>query len=134
MCGMAGSDPERPSGAAYSSSSLSAELEPLDEGVAVVVTGELDVVTAPKLDERIEHALRDRPPLLLIDLTGVTFLGSAGMTSLVAAHRIAGDTTTVRIVATGRSTARAMQIVGLDQQLAIFASREEALAHRPPSG
>ncbi|NKQ54484.1 STAS domain-containing protein [Amycolatopsis sp. K13G38] len=124
---MHGSDPER----SPSRSDLTAELEQLDEGLAVVVAGELDVVTAPRLDERIEHALERRPPLLLIDLTGVTFLGSAGMTSLVAAHRTAGDATAVRIVAVGRSTARAMQIVGLDQQLAIFPTREEALAHRP---
>lgn len=122
------SDPNSRPPASGLQSGVTVTVERLDEGAAVVVAGELDVLTAPKLDEQVSIALETRPPLLVIDLSEVTFLGSAGMSSLVSAHRMAGPATKVRIVAAGRTTARAMQIVGLDQQLPIYSTLGEAVA------
>lgn len=122
------SDADRGPHASGFPAGVTVKIEHRGPDTVVVVAGELDVLTAPKLDEQISVALESEPPLLVIDLTDVTFLGSAGMTSLVAAHRMAGTATTVRIVASGRTTARAMQIVGLDQQLPIYATLGDAVA------
>jgi RND superfamily putative drug exporter len=53
----------------------------------VVVTGELDLATAPAWRERIVAAEAADPETLVIDLRAVTFLDSAGMKELVAAQQ-----------------------------------------------
>lgn len=105
---------------------MTVRTERAGDAVVLAVSGEVDMITAPDLDAHTSHALQDRPPVLVIDLTEVTFLGSAGMSSLVAAGRDS-EGTAVRIVATGSATARPMQLVGLDQLLAIHPTREAAL-------
>ncbi|SFI69384.1 anti-anti-sigma factor [Amycolatopsis sacchari] len=100
------------------------------EGDAVVlrVTGELDLATAPKVQQKTDAALRERPPVLVIDLTAVTFLASAGMAVLVAAHRQAAPGTAVRVVAASRVTLRPLQLTKLTAELAVFPTTEQALA------
>ena len=93
----------------------------------VVVSGDIDMVTAPEVEKALITAVRARPDTLVVDLTGVAFLGSAGLTALVAARQEAGDATAVRVVAKGSATARPLQLTGLDQEIPLFATREEAL-------
>ena len=62
-------------------------LEQVPEGVVLAVTGALDLALAPTLRRTVERAARLRPVLLVIDLTAVTFLASAGMAELVRANR-----------------------------------------------
>jgi anti-sigma B factor antagonist len=109
-------------------SRMTIRTERTGDAVVLVVSGEVDMTTAPELDSQAGQALRNRPPVLVIDLSDVTFLGSAGMSSLVAAGQEGDGNTSVRIVATGAATARPMQLVGLDQLLAIHPTREAALA------
>src|ERR1700733_9440643 len=50
------------------------------DGVAVVsVSGEIDLVTAPALEQSIGAVVTDSPSALIIDLSGVEFLGSVGL-------------------------------------------------------
>ena len=49
------------------------------------VTGELDLATAPRLDEALAGARR--PSVVVVDLSGCTFLDSAGIRTLVGAAR-----------------------------------------------
>ncbi|HVW40939.1 MAG TPA: STAS domain-containing protein [Amycolatopsis sp.] len=93
----------------------------------VVVSGDIDMVTAPEFEKALISAVRERPDRLVVDLTGVAFLGSAGLTALVAARQEAGETTAVRVVAKSSATARPLQLTGLDQEIPLFATREEAL-------
>ncbi|MCU1450034.1 MAG: anti-sigma-factor antagonist [Acidimicrobiales bacterium] len=67
-------------------------------GTAVVaVTGEVDLYTAPRLWEAIDSAIAGAPRELVIDLNGVEFLDSSGLSVLVRAHKrlkpIAGSIT-----------------------------------------
>ncbi|MEU7786581.1 STAS domain-containing protein [Amycolatopsis sp. NPDC049159] len=100
-------------------------------GGAVVldVAGEVDLLSASVLSEGITAALADPPELLVIDLTGVSFLASIGITALLEARRSAGTATRVRVVAPERSVvARTLQLTGLREALAVTATRDEALA------
>jgi len=100
-------------------------------GGAVVldVAGEVDLLSASVLSEGITAALADPPELLVIDLTGVSFLASIGITALLEARRGAGTATRVRVVAPERSVvARTLQLTGLREALAVTATRDEALA------
>jgi anti-anti-sigma factor len=107
---------------------LTVTVERDGRSTVLVVTGELDMQTTSQLSSALTQALRDRPGLLVVDLSAVEFLGSAGLTSLLDAHESAGEHTDLRLVATSRVTLRPLQITGLDQRLAVFPSREEALA------
>lgn len=98
-------------------------------GAAVVlrVTGELDLLTTPTLAEACSRELRERPPVLVIDLTGVTFLASVGMSAIVAAHEEGGEHTKVRVVSGTRDTLRPIKVTGLDNLLSIHPTLESAL-------
>ncbi|MEV6642634.1 STAS domain-containing protein [Amycolatopsis sp. NPDC051371] len=98
-------------------------------GTAVLrVDGALDLALAPKLRRLAERAARLEPTVLVIDLTGVTFLASAGMAELVRAHRGRTGAAPLRVVATGRITLRPLQLTRLTDELAIYPSLSEALA------
>lgn len=47
--------------------------------VVIVVDGEIDSDTAPKLSTSLHRELEHAPAVLILDLTGVTFLGVAGL-------------------------------------------------------
>lgn len=98
------------------------------QAVVLAVTGDIDMVTAPEFEKALLAALRERPAVLVVDLGGVEFLGSAGLTALVAAHQEAGQRTRLRVVAASSATARPLQLTGLDQEIPVFPNRAEALA------
>lgn len=99
------------------------------DGTAVLrVDGALDLALAPKLRQLAERAARLEPAVLVIDLTGVTFLASAGMAELVRAHRGRTVPAPLRVVAAGRITLRPLELTRLTDELAIYPSLAEALA------
>lgn len=100
------------------------------EGDAVVlsVTGAVDEVTAPSLATHLDVVLTAQPPLLVVDLTAVEFMSSAGMNLLVETQRLTEPTpTTLRVAAAGTATSRPMRIIGLDRILELFASVSDAV-------
>ncbi|GHF47657.1 anti-sigma factor antagonist [Amycolatopsis bartoniae] len=97
------------------------------EGTVLAVSGDIDMVTAPEFEKQVLAVVRERPGTLVVDLGGVDFLGSAGLTALVAAHQEAGDHTELKVVAASSATARPLQLTGLDQEIPVFATRDEAL-------
>ena len=105
---------------------LAVAVERRGEAVVVQVSGELDLLTKPRLDDAAGQALREHPSLLVLDLTGVTFLGSAGMASLVAVRQAAGDLP-IRLAAADPVVVRAMEVVGLDQEFPLYPTCEQAL-------
>jgi anti-sigma B factor antagonist len=98
-------------------------------GAAVVmgVSGEVDVVTAPHLQEAIALALANRPAVLIVDLTDVAFLASAGMAVLVSSGLQAGEHTRFRVVAAGPVTFRPMELIGVTREIALYPTLEDAL-------
>ena len=80
----------------------------------LTVSGEIDSSSAPALRTRLDDVIDKGVIDLTVDLTGVTFLDSAGLCVLAAAHRRAsrGDVR-LRVLATTRAVIRPMQITGL---------------------
>ena len=54
---------------------------------SVVIRGELDIATVPRLQNVLDRVLVRRPRRLEIDLSGVTFLSVYAVSVLVATHR-----------------------------------------------
>jgi anti-sigma B factor antagonist len=98
------------------------------DGIAVLaVTGELDLVTAPRLNAVVVDVIAKAPAVLIIDLTDVGFLASAGMTALVVASDDVSEATRFAVVADGPATSRPMKLVGLDAVFTIYPSLDAAL-------
>jgi anti-sigma B factor antagonist len=54
----------------------------------VVVDGELDVLTAPLLEQRVRDQLVAGPAHLILDLESVRFLGCSGLSCLLGARKL----------------------------------------------
>jgi anti-sigma B factor antagonist len=96
---------------------LTVELSDPAPQARITVTGEVDSSSAPVLREHIDALLEGQLSELTIDLAGVTFLDSAGLCVLAAAHRRVGTDVTLRVLASSRAVIRPLQITGLWQLL-----------------
>lgn len=102
-----------------------------DNVVVVEVAGEVDLLTAPKLRSVLMDPLLVEPghgPVLVVDLSGVTFLGSSGLAVLAEAAEVAQDRGfLMRVVATSRTAQRPIEATGLTELFPVFADRSAAL-------
>jgi len=96
----------------------------------LVVRGEVDVATAPRVRTRILDLLEGGRPQLIVDLEGVEFLDSSGLGALVAGLKVArGREGDMRIVChRQRSVLKVLEVTGLDRILDCFESVEAATA------
>jgi anti-sigma B factor antagonist len=82
--------------------------------VRIRALGEIDSSSASSLRAELDAVLDGTPGEVVLDLTGVSFLDSAGLSTLAAAHRRAtADGTRLRVLASGRAVMRPLQITGL---------------------
>lgn len=101
----------------------------LDGGVVVLeVSGEIDMLTAPVLRQYLLKGLNEDCRHLVLDLRGVTFLGSSGLSVLVEATRLTENKhATLGLVCSNRSVIRPLEATGLTDVFAIHATREQAV-------
>jgi anti-sigma B factor antagonist len=98
------------------------------EGVAVVsIGGEIDLSTAPAFEAAIAGALDDDPPVLVIELSEVRFMASAGLRILAATHEKASESARIAIVANNAATSRPIQLTGLDKVMSLYPTLDDAL-------
>jgi anti-anti-sigma factor len=98
-------------------------------GIAVIkVDGDIDLATVPALEAAIDEALTTKPTGLVIDLSEVGFLASAGLQTLVATHHNVGESAQFAVVANSAATSRPIQLTGLDQIFALYSTLDDALS------
>jgi anti-sigma B factor antagonist len=105
-----------------------------DEGCyrVLYVSGELDLTTAPALRSRLIELIRGSAAALLVDLGGVTFCDSSGLSAAVAAERAAAtQRTPLAFVAANETVAKLFRITNLDQCLRIYGDLPAAVADLP---
>jgi anti-anti-sigma factor len=110
--------------------SVSVSVEDGDGGSRTVVrlAGEADVTTRA-LAEVLAAEAAKRPRLLLVDVSGLSFIDSAALHELVRAHRkLRADGGRLALVAPSGAVARILQLSALDQVIPVHASAEEAEA------
>lgn len=103
-----------------------------DTAVCIAATGEIDSSSAPQFRQVLEPLL-DEAGLseIVVDLGGVTFLDSAGLCVLAAAHRrTKGRELRLRVLASSRAVIRPLQITGLWDLLRVEESNVAALPVR----
>ncbi|WP_060577095.1 MULTISPECIES: STAS domain-containing protein [unclassified Pseudonocardia] len=118
----------------FHSGSLAIEWREVGSGVVVSVGGDIDYDTGPELREAVGTALGGPTTLLVIDLTRITFLGSAGVSELLFAEGYAREVGKQLRVVSGRdqrAVRRPLQVTRVDEMLALFDDLDTAL--RAPS-
>jgi len=95
----------------------------------VVVGGEIDVYTAPKLREQLIDLVSSGNYNLVVDMEGVDFLDSTGLGVLVGGlKRVRAHEGSLRLVCTQERILKIFRITGLTKVFPIHSSVEEALA------
>ncbi|MFL5844401.1 MAG: STAS domain-containing protein [Solirubrobacteraceae bacterium] len=93
-----------------------------DDRVTFTPRGELDLATAPELEDKVLSAVRTADRSVVLDLRELTFMDSTGVRTIVAAHQLAGETGgDLRVVRPPRDSpvSRVIEISGIDEALGL---------------
>lgn len=111
------------------------ESEQLEGGIrALTVRGELDMSTAPQLEEKLEDAIADRASAIVLDLCECEFIDSTGIALIVRTwqklDREAGGEGEGRVVLCSHNhqVRRLLEITGVESSISMHEDREAALA------
>ncbi|MGU3432996.1 STAS domain-containing protein [Actinomycetes bacterium M1A6_2h] len=97
----------------------------------VVVSGELDMSTTPAFSAAVSRALSSETKGVVVDFSAVEFLSSSAITVLLTAKDDAD--VSIVVVADSHVTRRPIELVGLDDVLAVHHTRKEALDSLSPA-
>jgi len=96
-------------------------------GVVLSLGGELDLATVPVLQERLDHAMRGKPTVV-IDLSQLRFIDSSGLDLLVRAERHLRDAGVQLVLVRGpRAVHRVFALTSLDSHFEFCDSPSAAL-------
>jgi anti-sigma B factor antagonist len=100
----------------------------------VAVRGEIDLAAAGALAEALEAAIRDSVGAFVLDLCDVEFLDSGGVSVLLRARALlAQDDRALAVVCPPGPVRRLFEVVGIDDLLALYATRADAAAALVPA-
>lgn len=112
---------------AQSEQPISLGVRTLDGGVVVIVAGEVDMVTTPQLRDCVQQQVGERPGVLVLDMSGLSFLGSSGLAVLVETlEECRAQETGLRLVCSSREVVRPMEATGLTELFEIYPDLETA--------
>ncbi|NUT49853.1 MAG: STAS domain-containing protein [Saccharothrix sp.] len=90
-------------------------------------SGHIDLATTPAFRARMAHRLDSGPSALVVDLTRVTFVGTAGVAALIAANaRAERMGTYFAVVADNHQVLRSLRVTGADRVLPVCSTLTEA--------
>jgi anti-sigma B factor antagonist len=114
---------------------FSAEHYWVDRSAVLAVRGDVDALTAPKLTEKIIDVATEQPAALIVDLSELEFLASAGITVLVTAHEYITEKVGARfaVVADGPTTSRPLKLMSIDSVVNLYPKLQDALDALPES-
>jgi anti-sigma B factor antagonist len=94
-------------------------------GAHVALTGELDIATAPKLEDEVRRLEAEGRKLIVIDLRGLEFMDSSGLRALLAADTRSRERGARLVLVRGDDRIqRVLRITRLDERLEIVDDAE----------
>ncbi len=94
----------------------------------LVLAGEVDIFTAPRMKERMLELLDDGVEQLVVDLSEVTFIDSTALGVLIGGvRRVKSVGGVMALVVTSPPVARVLAITGLDRVFPIHDTRAAAI-------
>ena len=114
--------------------SLTVQTEQRGDVVVVSVAGELDMATAPQLQDQISDLLEKGRNRLVFDLAEVSFCDSTGLSVFVRAKNSTDDAGgTVRLAAPQRGVLRILEVSGLVEVLHTYPTVDGAVTAEEPA-
>lgn len=102
--------------------------------VVLTLAGELDLTTAPRLQEQLDRAMRDAR-VVVIDLSGLLFIDSSGLHTLVhAEQQLSASGGQLMLVHGSPTVSRVFQLTGLSDYFTWRDSQSALPAPPEPSG
>jgi anti-sigma B factor antagonist len=99
------------------------------DAVVLVLTGEIDIGCAVELRNRFLELLRDKPPVLVVNMSDVTFMDSSGLGTLVEVlkwtRRDGGE---LKLAGMVQSVRNIFEISRLDSIFSIYDTEQGALS------
>jgi anti-anti-sigma factor len=109
-------------------SSFQVQVRNADRGAVIVVSGELDLASAPTLEEELDRAAANGADLVIVDLRELEFIDSTGLGLLIKANRQAEEAGRRFAIVRGQSQVqRLLGVTGIEQRLTLVDSPEELL-------
>jgi anti-anti-sigma factor len=107
---------------------MSTSVEHREDIAVLVVSGVVDLATAPALEEVTDQLVAQKPRALVIDITEVTFLASVGLKILASTHRDITPTGCFAVIADGPATSRPIKLTHLDEVFSLYPTLDDGLA------
>lgn len=100
--------------------------------LVVQVSGEVDMSTVGVLQAEVTARLDARPAAFVLDLSGVDFFASVGVSLLAqAGQRAVREDVTFAVVSWQRHVLRSLEVSGMNRVLPLFRTLPQALAAIP---
>jgi anti-sigma B factor antagonist len=107
---------------------LTIEVRQAPDRIVLALHGELDLVSAPRLQSAIESDTIDAAEIVVLDLDDVHFIDSTGLRVLLAAHeRTAESGQRLAVTPGSPQVQRLLSIAGVNGHLQTIASVDAAL-------
>jgi anti-sigma B factor antagonist len=101
-----------------------------DRARVVAVSGELDLASSPALEEELEQIFSTDAELLIVDLRGLDFMDSTGLSVLVKAHQRAEESgKRFALVKGSQQVQRLLSLTGVSQRLTVVDAPEQLLGN-----
>ncbi len=97
----------------------------------VSLTGAADAAAADVLRGRMLDLVATKPSMIVLDLSGLSFMGSAALGAVVLAHiRCRSSEASIRLVSPQASVERTLAVTRLDKLFDVFETVDAAIAGR----
>lgn len=105
---------------------LHVEVKVTDGLFALAVSGELDLASAPVLEEQLKRADEAEASVVLVDLRELDFMDSTGLHVVLKAHKRARERGRRFVLVRGsKQIERLLSLTGVDEKLTIVDSPED---------
>jgi anti-sigma B factor antagonist/stage II sporulation protein AA (anti-sigma F factor antagonist) len=96
----------------------------------VRIKGRLDAISSPFAEKKICDSVESGQSKILLDMSGVTYLSSAGMRMLLSStKKLKTYSGRLAVCSTSSNVMDVLKISGFDHVLELFKTEEEALKH-----
>ncbi|MFM7427481.1 MAG: anti-sigma factor antagonist [Elainella sp.] len=89
------------------------------QAAIITLTGELDAASAPLFREAVEQAAVAQPAHLVLEMSGLDFMASAGLRVLIFAKQKMGANVDIYVVAPQEMVLETLEKTGFDQSVII---------------
>jgi anti-sigma B factor antagonist len=111
--------------------SFNVQLQPQADAALVAVSGELDIATAPELEQALHQISPDQCKLVIVDLRELEFMDSTGLSTLVRAHqRLSEQGCELTLVKGPPQVQRLLDLTGVADRLRLGAEPGQLLDGR----